>query len=93
MELYELDLYEASKGIKDRKFSAQELFESCKKRIDSTIAECSIVHTYHRHARYEIEIANGSYAWLKICYKHKPVERVGVPEQMQLFKVEDYVCK
>ena len=35
MELYELDLYEASKGIKDKKFSAQELFESCRKRIDS----------------------------------------------------------
>ena len=65
----------------------------CKKRIDPTIAECSIIHTYHRQARYEIEMANGSYAWLKICYKHKPVERVGVPEQMQLFKAEDYVCK
>ena len=35
MELYELDLYEASKGIREKKFSSAELFESCKKRIDS----------------------------------------------------------
>lgn len=35
MELYELDLYSASKGIKDKEFSPEELFTSCKKRIDS----------------------------------------------------------
>ena len=35
MELYELDLYDASNGIKEKKFSPAELFESCRKRIDS----------------------------------------------------------
>ena len=34
MELYELNLYEAVEGLKAKKFSSSELFESCKKRID-----------------------------------------------------------
>ena len=35
MELYELNLYEAVEGLKAKKFSSSELFESCKKRIDA----------------------------------------------------------
>ncbi|MBR1486466.1 MAG: Asp-tRNA(Asn)/Glu-tRNA(Gln) amidotransferase subunit GatA, partial [Synergistaceae bacterium] len=35
MELYELNLHEAIEGLKAKKFSASELFESCKKRIDA----------------------------------------------------------
>ena len=35
MELYELNLTFAAKGLQEKKFSAAELFESCKKRIDS----------------------------------------------------------
>lgn len=35
MELYELDLHTATEGIRAKKFSAGELFESCRKRIDS----------------------------------------------------------
>lgn len=35
MELYELNLHEAIDGLKDKKFSGSELFDSCKKRIDS----------------------------------------------------------
>ena len=35
MELYELNLYDVIEGLKAKKFSSSELFESCKKRIDS----------------------------------------------------------
>lgn len=35
MELYELNLCDAIQGLKDKKFSASELFASCKARIDS----------------------------------------------------------
>ncbi len=35
MELYELNLYDVIEGLKAKKFSPSELFESCKKRIDS----------------------------------------------------------
>ncbi len=35
MELYELNLHEAISGLRDKKFSASELFGSCKARIDS----------------------------------------------------------
>ena len=35
MELYELNLTFEAKGLQEKKFSAAELFESCKKRIDS----------------------------------------------------------
>ncbi|MBQ7154071.1 MAG: Asp-tRNA(Asn)/Glu-tRNA(Gln) amidotransferase subunit GatA [Synergistaceae bacterium] len=34
MELYELNLSDAIQGLKDKKFSASELFASCKARID-----------------------------------------------------------
>ena len=34
MELYELNLHEAISGLRDKKFSASELFSSCKARID-----------------------------------------------------------
>ena len=34
MELYELNLHDAIAGLKDKKFSASELFASCKARID-----------------------------------------------------------
>lgn len=35
MQLYELNLHDAIAGLRDKKFSASELFESCKARIDS----------------------------------------------------------
>ena len=35
MELYELNLHDAIDGLKDKKFSASELFDSCKARIDA----------------------------------------------------------
>ena len=35
MELYELNLCDVIEGLKTKKFSSLELFESCKKRIDS----------------------------------------------------------
>ncbi|MBQ7544393.1 MAG: Asp-tRNA(Asn)/Glu-tRNA(Gln) amidotransferase subunit GatA [Synergistaceae bacterium] len=35
MELYELNLHDAIQGLKDRKFSAAELWASCKARIDT----------------------------------------------------------
>ena len=35
MELYELNLRDAITGLRDKKFSASELFDSCKARIDS----------------------------------------------------------
>ena len=35
MELYELNLHEAIDGLKTKKFSSSELFDSCKKRIGS----------------------------------------------------------
>ena len=35
MELYELNLHEAIAGLKDKKFSASELFGSCKARINA----------------------------------------------------------
>ena len=34
MELYELNLFMLSEGLKEKKFSPLEVFESCKKRID-----------------------------------------------------------
>ena len=34
MELYELNLYEVIEGLQNKKFSAQELFNSCKNRIN-----------------------------------------------------------
>ncbi|MBQ3765104.1 MAG: Asp-tRNA(Asn)/Glu-tRNA(Gln) amidotransferase subunit GatA [Synergistaceae bacterium] len=34
MELYELNLWMLVEGLKSKKFSASEIFESCKKRID-----------------------------------------------------------
>ncbi len=35
MELYELNLLMMTEGLKAKKFSASEIFESCKKRIDA----------------------------------------------------------
>ena len=35
MELYELNLHDAIAGLRDKKFSASELFDSCKARIDA----------------------------------------------------------
>ena len=35
MQLYELDLFSASEGLKQKKFSAQELFDSCWNRAQS----------------------------------------------------------
>ena len=35
MELYELSLYHLIEGLKAKKFSPEEVYESCKKRIDS----------------------------------------------------------
>lgn len=75
----------------ENKFTKAE--KLCKQRIGSEIAEVKFIHDYHREIRSTIEIANGGYAHVNIVYKHKPVKKTGVPEQMQLFKVEDYVCK
>ena len=75
----------------ENKFTKAE--KLCKQRIDSNIVEVKFIHDYHKEIRSTIEIANGGYAHVNIVYKHKPIERIGVPEQMQLFKVEDYVCK
>lgn len=35
MELYELNLHDAAAGLRDKKFSPSELFDSCKARIDA----------------------------------------------------------
>ena len=35
MELYELSLYHLTEGLRAKKFSPEEVYESCKKRIDS----------------------------------------------------------
>ena len=35
MELYELNLFDVIEGLKEKKFSSSELFDSCKNRIDA----------------------------------------------------------
>lgn len=69
MELYELNLHDAIAGLKDKKFSAQELFDSCKARIDSLEPEIHALITRTDDKPQTTENPSGIFAGIPTIIK------------------------
>ena len=69
MELYELNLYFLMEGLKAKKFSASEIFQSCKKRIDDCEENIHAFITRTDDKEPETENADGILAGIPTVLK------------------------